>query len=97
MKSNNGMYKVNNHVFNLTLIDSLRPGNWMELLKKLAHKSNKRIIKRQFLEAERQILDDNKQSLEASIVQKHSDQNKYASKPIKMQEITKALSKSVLR
>ncbi|CAG8756689.1 12314_t:CDS:1, partial [Cetraspora pellucida] len=62
----------------------------------LAHKSNKRIIKKQFLEADEQSLEVNKQSLEASIVQKHSNQNKYTSKPINIQEITKASSEMAI-
>ncbi|CAG8736616.1 11142_t:CDS:1, partial [Racocetra persica] len=65
---------------------------------------NKRIIKNQFLEADKQFLGDDKQSLEdekedkksPNIVQKHQEHNKYTSKAINMQEIIKALSKMTI-
>ncbi|CAG8615143.1 494_t:CDS:1, partial [Cetraspora pellucida] len=51
----------------------------------LALKSNKRIIKNQFLDDEKQILENDK------MAQKHSDHNKYTSKPISTQEVMKAI------
>ncbi|CAG8731732.1 2326_t:CDS:2, partial [Cetraspora pellucida] len=70
----------------------------------LANESNETIIKKQFLEADEQSLEADKRSLEgdkmvkklSSIVQKSQDHNKYTSKLINTQDITKAFSKMAI-
>ncbi|CAG8494761.1 388_t:CDS:1, partial [Cetraspora pellucida] len=62
----------------------------------LAHESNERIIKLQFLEADKMDKADKMDTKLPNIVQNHPDHNKYTSKPINMQEVTKALSKMAI-
>ncbi|CAG8684969.1 9271_t:CDS:2, partial [Cetraspora pellucida] len=63
-------------------------------LQELALESNKRTIKKQFLEDDEQSLEGDKIDKKLpSIVQHHLDQNKSISKSINIREITKASSK----